>query len=209
MPTVEDAVADGRRHKKIVTGTLETWRSIPGHSNYEASSFGRIRSIDRMETLRNQWGPICRKRAGRILHTIPSNNGYLRVSMYRHMWKGVHRLVALAFHGEPSSGRSMINHKDGNKENNCPENLEWCSASQNEQHSYSVLGKTPWNKGKRYDTAKAVAVRRKNYREKCLQTRALVGQGNLTLRAAAKELGLSDRQVSERLHVARLLSRGE
>lgn len=46
----------------------------------------------------------------------------------------VHSLVALAFIGERPGGY-QINHKDGNKFNNHVDNLEYCTASENQQHA--------------------------------------------------------------------------
>lgn len=47
----------------------------------------------------------------------------------------VHRIVANAFIPNPN-GYTEVNHKDYNKKNNCVDNLEWVSSSQNKQHSY-------------------------------------------------------------------------
>ena len=58
----------------------------------------------------------------------------------------VHRLVAEAFLDEPDEeivksientvyGVILVNHKDGNKINNVPSNLEWCSYQQNSIHA--------------------------------------------------------------------------
>ena len=50
----------------------------------------------------------------------------------------VHRLVAIAFHGFPSSKASMqVNHMDGDCSNNRLDNLEWVTQSQNICHSYA------------------------------------------------------------------------
>jgi hypothetical protein len=52
----------------------------------------------------------------------------------------VHRLVAMYFI-ENKLNRPCVNHIDGDKQNNNFNNLEWCTHSENENHSYNVLGK--------------------------------------------------------------------
>lgn len=62
------------------------------------------------------------------------SGGYLRGRIDR---KDVyiHRLVALAFLENPQN-KSEVNHKDGNKENNNVDNLEWVTSSENKKHAY-------------------------------------------------------------------------
>ena len=66
---------------------------------------------------------------------------YHRVSIKRKHYQ-VHRLVAMCFIPNPDN-KPCVNHIDGNTENNNVSNLEWCSYSENELHSYRALGKKP------------------------------------------------------------------
>lgn len=49
-----------------------------------------------------------------------------------------HRIVANAFIPKVE-WKPEINHKDWNKSNNCIDNLEWCTSSENKLHKYQVL----------------------------------------------------------------------
>jgi len=69
-----------------------------------------------------------------------NNSGYYYITLCkdgRHCCLKVHRLVAMTFIDNPNN-LLEVNHKDGNKLNNCVDNLEWCTHSENHKHSYSM-----------------------------------------------------------------------
>lgn len=149
--------------------TCEVWKTIPGIPTHEASSLGRIRSKDRISEVITDKRKYKRKIVGRILKQNSSTSrysrSYLLVSINDKTYS-VHRLVASAF-CHRDEGKDYVNHIDGNKQNNKASNLEWCTCSENEKHSYNKLGKMAWNKGKRYDTSNAVHIRKTNHMKFC------------------------------------------
>ena len=83
---------------------------------------GRTRKFDRAEIKPSQ-----------------NENGYLYLNLggrkNRERWL-LHRLVAELWIENNDDKKTEINHKDGNKGNNCIENLEWCTHSENEIHKH-------------------------------------------------------------------------
>lgn len=68
-----------------------------------------------------------------------NGSGYLRVGIGHENPKYVHRLVAETYLENPDSDvKTQVNHKDGNKYNNCVSNLEWCTPSENEKHAFAI-----------------------------------------------------------------------
>lgn len=100
----------------------ESWKEIPGYENrYVVSDLGRIKSLIKNKIMKQN-----------------NIQGYLHVNLYKDSKRKImkiHRAVMLAFLGKSNL---QVNHIDGNKKNNCLENLEYCDASHNMKHSYSL-----------------------------------------------------------------------
>ena len=126
----------------------EIWKDIAGFEGYyQVSNFGCIKTLERIVPFGNQERIV----KSRIRKAKNKSNGYLQVALYGYEKKEidryVHRLVAFAFCKGYFKGAD-VNHKDGNKHNNNSENLEWCSRSENQLHSYKILKRTCYSKGR-------------------------------------------------------------
>lgn len=111
---------------------MEDWKPVPGYEEmYSASSSGRVRSERRFSAAANRWIPE------RVLSTPANSAGYPVATLYkdgRRWMTTAHQLVMLAFQGLPPKDME-VNHINGNKADARLVNLEYVTASQNQQHA--------------------------------------------------------------------------
>lgn len=114
----------------------EMWKTIPRFPYYEASSYGRVRSIDRVIDGLDSWGKPCLiRRRGKIPRGTP-HRGYLVVKLGSpNAAYGIHQAVAMAFHGECPDG-FVVDHVNTNKTDNRPDNLEYVPNETNVQRAH-------------------------------------------------------------------------
>lgn len=126
---------------------IERWLPVVGWEGfYEVSDVGRIRRV--------AGSPKCR--TARILAQQQTQGGYFTIELKRsdrprkrHM---VARLVAEAWIG-PCPKDHQANHKNGDKRDNQPGNLEWSTPGDNLRHAFRTGLKYP-TRGERSGKAK-------------------------------------------------------
>lgn len=121
---------------------MEHWKTIPGFENYQVSTLGRVKSLPRKVS---HWRGGEKTVNERILRLKPDGFNYLQACLYVNKTQKlmrVNRIVAICFIDNPDD-KPQVNHKDGNKQNNVADNLEWVTASENGIHKFRVLNYPP------------------------------------------------------------------
>lgn len=163
----------------------EIWKPVVGYEGlYEVSNLGRVKS--------KIIGP--RNKDGELILSGGDVRGYRQVILCKdgkHRSGLVHRLVALAFIGEPPDSRSEVNHKNFDKADNRPGNLEWLSSGDNNRHSAKVI---PRLRGEE------IAWSNKLTAEQVLEIRARYIPQKVGINQLAREYGVSGPTIHAIIH---------
>lgn len=156
---------------------------------YEVSNMGRVRQSETKHILK--LNPI-------------NTHEYLGVVVYPYedgkRLKGkmiiVHRAVAELFIPNPNN-YPVVNHIDGNKINNCVENLEWCTTLQNNQHAIEIGLSHPFlnfNKAK-YGTENGKKLTDEEIKQ--IRSSFICGDSEFGARPLARKYGVSHPTILE------------
>lgn len=84
-------------------------------------------------------GVLRYKATGEKISTSYDKDGYVQLTL-KYKNRRAHRIIAEKYIPNPEN-KPCVNHKNGIKDDSRIENLEWVTYSENEKHSYDVLGK--------------------------------------------------------------------
>jgi len=181
------------KHKDAITAREATWNSgnVPGEQwrmvvgyegLYDISDSGRTKRV----------GGGAGACPGRVLKPAEDRSGYLHLGLTEDGYSKnyfVHRLVAAAFIGPCPEGK-QVNHKDGDKSNNCPSNLEYVTASENVRHAFDIgIKDALYCRGEKQHNS---ILTEKNVHE----IRRLIAEKEFTQRKIAEMFGVGPKAIS-------------
>ena len=119
----------------------EHWTQIDGYEQYQVSSHGRVwKETYTVSFYSDAWDKqVTKEFPAAFMSPTDQNQGYLQVGLDdgdggqdQHL---VHRLVMQHFGPEPpTENHTMVNHIDGDKQNNHVSNLQWVTPAENRLH---------------------------------------------------------------------------
>lgn len=119
---------------------MEEWKDIVGYEGYyQVSSYGNVKSLDRNIVRKD--GKIYRCYSRILIPFQGHTCNYLTVQLSKNNITQkymIHRLVAYMFLGLLPDSSLEVNHKDGNRHNNCVDNLEIITHQENINHSVAM-----------------------------------------------------------------------
>lgn len=175
----------------------EIWKDITGYEGYyQVSNKGRVKRLERYVD-RHAYGIVHKKFYKEHIMKPTISSGYYIVGLCKNCivkTQQIHRLVASAFIDNPLN-KEQVNHKNGIRNDNRVENLEWVTNTENQQHSFQVLGRVIGRKGKPMTDKMRAGLKKywkEHYDDKVKKVRCIeLNRVFVSITNACKELGVS------------------
>lgn len=113
----------------------EIWKDIQGYEGlYQVSNLGKVKSLDRFTSHPKRF------RASQIMKQGNGHHGYKLVVLCKNGITKTYRVNrVVAFHFIPNPyNKPEVNHKNGVKEDNSVNNLEWSTSKENIEHAHKT-----------------------------------------------------------------------